>query len=84
LKPSLYYCRINTTKQMELTKKALDKIKANPMVKNQIAIAMKCSEGTVRRWIINNDEMLTTASCLSVIRQATRLSDSQILQDRKN
>lgn len=67
---------------MELTKKALDKIRSNPIVKNQIAIALRCSEGTVRRWIINNDEMLTTASALTIIRKATRLSDNQILQER--
>jgi len=65
---------------MKLTKKAIERINGGGRVMNLIAAEMDCTESTVRRWIKNNDDMLTTAAVLKIIKEETGLNDTQILQ----
>lgn len=64
---------------MTITKKALDAI-MEPKVRMKIALQMNCSDVTVQRWIRNNDDCLTKAAVLTVIKQETGLEESEILQ----
>ena len=65
---------------MKLTKLALQRI-SQQRIKLMLAIALECSEGTINRYIKNNDDRLTNASSLKVIREETSMSDSEILED---
>lgn len=67
---------------MRLTKKALRAIN-NQTMRLLIALALGCSEMTVRRYIKSNDENLTKQACLQVIRRETGLSDSELLEVEK-
>lgn len=66
---------------MILTNAALDTINKNMVCKNRLALEMDKSQYTIQRWINTNDEMLTTASALKVIREETGLSDDEILTE---
>lgn len=65
---------------MILTSKALAEIKSNTRLKNLLALELDRSVHTIEKWIKDNDEMLTTASALEVIRKETGLTDSEILE----
>lgn len=64
---------------MKLTKLALERI-ATQQIRLKLAIALSCSEGTINRYIRNNDDDLTKAAALQVIRDETDLTDSEILE----
>lgn len=49
--------------------------------KDRIASAVGVQPSTVYRWIQNNDDSLTKAAILQVIRDETGLSDSQLLEE---
>jgi hypothetical protein len=64
---------------MKLSNSAIEAIKGNPRIMNLIAAEMECTESTVRRWINNNDDELTKAVPLQIIREETGLTDDEIL-----
>lgn len=65
---------------MKLSKTALKKILGSKRaLKLKIAIALNCSEGTINRYLRDNDDSLTKAAALIVIREETGLLDSEIL-----
>lgn len=66
-------------RKMKLTKKVLNILEGSATIQGRIADASEKSFATVKRWIENNDEMLTTASNLQIIREETKLSDEEIL-----
>ena len=43
--------------------------------------ALQCTEFTISRYIQRNSDNLTKAAALKVIREATGLSDEEILED---
>jgi hypothetical protein len=65
---------------MKLTKLALHKINTKD-IRPRLAIALGKSESTIFRYIANNDEDLTKAAALMVIRKETGLTDSEILEE---
>ncbi len=65
---------------MVLTSKALAEIKGSTRLKNLLALELDRSVHTIEKWIKENDQMLTTASALEVIRKETGLTDEQILE----
>ncbi len=66
---------------MQLTDKALQAIRDHsPGIKSKLALALKCSEGSINRYIRKNDDNLTKAAALKVIKEETRLSDKEILR----
>lgn len=67
---------------MRLTKKALKRIN-NTKARMLIALALDCSDMTVRRYIDANDDNLTKAAAMQVIREETGLTDSEILEEEK-
>jgi hypothetical protein len=66
---------------MKLTKIALEAIaKYSPGIKSKLALALSCSEGSINRYIRENDDNLTKAAALAVIRNETGLSEDEILE----
>lgn len=51
--------------------------------KDKIASAMNVQPSTVYRWISTNDDSLTKASALLVIREETGLNDDQLLEEEE-
>ena len=49
----------------------------------QLCVAVDKSYSTITRWIKNNDERLTTASCLDVICHGLDLSREEVLETSK-
>lgn len=64
---------------MKLTKKAIKAIKTRHLYPH-LAIALGVSTNTVYRYVQNNDDDLTKAAALVVIREQTGLKDSEILE----
>lgn len=67
---------------MRLTKKALKAIDKQK-IRLLIALSLDCSEMSVRRYIESNDDNLTKAASLKVIREETGLTDSEILEQER-
>lgn len=66
---------------MKLTKKAREAID-NQTCRLKLALALDCSENTIRRYINNPEsDELTKAAALKVIREATGLDDDAILEE---
>ena len=63
---------------MKLTALALKKIK-EPKVRMQIALALGVTDQSIINYIKRNDDELTKAAALELIRKETGLSDDQIL-----
>jgi hypothetical protein len=67
-----------------LTETALDAILMHsPKIKSRLALALNCSEGSINRYIRENDDNLTKAAALEVIREETGLTDAEILERRR-
>jgi len=67
---------------MALTETALQLIKANHKLRSRLAIASGRTEYTIVRWVDNNDDNLTKAALLQVIREETGLTDQEILKEQ--
>jgi hypothetical protein len=66
---------------MRLTEIAIQAILAHsPGIKSLLALALHCSEGTINRYLRQNNENLTKAAALQVIRKETGLSEIEILE----
>jgi hypothetical protein len=64
---------------MKLTQKALKAIN-NPVTRRRLMDVLGCTEFTIARYIQKNSDNLTKAAAMQVIRQATGLPDSEILE----
>lgn len=53
----------------------------NKRVRLHLAFALNCTEQTIIRYINTNDDTLTKAAALEVIRKETGMSDSEILRE---
>lgn len=70
---------------MKLSRIALLAIRgACPGIVKQLASAIAVSEPSIYRYINDNDDNLTKAAALAVIREKTGLTDSEILVDSEN
>lgn len=65
---------------MKLSQKALKAIN-NPATRRRLMDALGCTEFTIARYIQKNSDNLTKAAALQVIREATSLPDSEILEE---
>lgn len=68
---------------MVLTHKALDAIKKDKELRARLAIELDRTDFSVLRWVDENKDNnpLTTAGALKVIRRATKMKDNQILEE---
>ncbi|HEY4062253.1 MAG TPA: hypothetical protein VGM30_10150 [Puia sp.] len=65
---------------MKLTNIAIQAIARSSGIKLKLALALNCSEGSINRYIRENDDNLTKAAALEVIRKETGLTDEEILE----
>jgi len=66
---------------MKLTKQALTAINT-PRIRRRLMEALDdVAESTIYRYISNNDDNLTKAAALKVIREETGLTDQEILEE---
>lgn len=69
---------------MKLTKAAILTLRGmNHQAKEKVAAAAGVSMPTLYRWINENNDGLTKAAALQVIREETGLSDQEILEEEK-
>lgn len=77
----IHLCHTKTNITMLLSEKAKQIIQHRDgmRIRNRLAYELDKSYATIERWLTTNDEMLTTASALRIIREETGLTDDQIL-----
>lgn len=66
---------------MVLKSAVLATIRNNKRIKNRLALEMDKSSFTIERWITTNDQSLTLASALKIIKEETGLTDNEILEE---
>lgn len=66
---------------MKLTKITLLALRGSRKAREAIKAATGVNKATVWRWINDNDDTLTKAAVLKVIREELGLSDEEILDD---
>lgn len=64
---------------MRLSRKALKAIN-NPVTRRRLMDVLGCTEFTISRYIQKNSDNLTKAAALQVIREVTRLDDSELFE----
>lgn len=67
---------------MRLTKVAIMAIYGGEEAKNRLMEEMDISPATLYRWLNKNDDNLTKAAALKIIREETGLTDEQILEEQ--
>lgn len=65
---------------MKLTNAAIDKIKDSKSLPKKIREALGVSKATMWRYLQDNDDSLTKAAALKIIREETGFTDEQILE----
>jgi len=56
-------------------------LRGSKEIKQRLIDELQVSDKTLYRWIADNDDSLTKAAALKVIREITGLDDSQILEE---
>lgn len=84
----LYYLytiakKLYKIKYMKLTQKAITKLKRNKRARARLQLELDKSEYTINKYIQENDDNLTKAAALKVIREETGLKDKEILEEEK-
>lgn len=64
---------------MKLTQLALDKIKDKSLYPH-LAIALKVSQSSIYRYVANNDDNLTKAAAVEVLKKDGGLTEEEILE----
>lgn len=67
--------------RMKLSQKALKAINT-PNTRRRLMDALGCTEFTIARYIQKNNDNLTKAAALQVIREVTGLPDNEILEEQ--
>lgn len=66
---------------MKLSKIAILALRGSKDLRDKLAAELKTSLGTVNRWVANNDDSLTKAAALKVIREELNLTDVDLLEE---
>lgn len=68
---------------MKLNTVGISMLRGNKPLWELVRNALDVSKNTMYRYVADNDEVLTQASVLKVIREETGLTDSEILEEEK-
>lgn len=66
---------------MRIKKEVLKKIADHPGIRGRLCATLNKSYPTIQRWVEDNDEGLTMAAAVKIIREELGLTDSQILEE---
>ena len=66
---------------MQLKPHILATIRNHKKIKNRLALELDKSSYTIERWISENNEQLTLAASLKIIKEELELTDSAILEE---
>lgn len=66
---------------MRLTRKAIESI--NKTTRLKLALALDVTEQSIIKYIAANDEQLTLAAAIQVLREETGLPDKELLEQTK-
>lgn len=83
--PYLYHIKITTSNIANMVLKAtvLATLRNHKTAKNRLALELDKSSYTIEKWIRENDDSLTKAAALRIIREELGLTDAEILEDEK-
>jgi len=68
---------------MKLNTAGISIIRGNKLIKDRIRDGLGVSSATMYKYVADNDEVLTQAAVLKIIREETGLSDAEILEEEK-
>lgn len=68
---------------MRIKTKVLEKIDGNKSIVSRLCLELNKAYPTIRKWINENDDNLTKAAALQIIREELNLTDDQILDRQK-
>lgn len=66
-----------------ITQKTIDRCLSNNRVIGRLMVHFDRHSETIKRWLLDKDERLSTPKPLQVIREETGLTDSEILEEEK-
>ena len=72
--------QISRRKEFKLSQKALKAVNT-PLIRRRLMDALGCTEFTIARYIQKNSDNLTKAASMEIIREATGMTDDEILQN---
>lgn len=64
---------------MKLSDEAQKKAEQNQSVLSLLSLQFSCSESTIRRWIKNNDVILTTPDAVKIISKEIKIAPAKLL-----
>jgi hypothetical protein len=70
-------------KMLELSAKTIALIRKNRSVKLKLMVANECSEGTLQRWLDDNNVQLTQATNLNIIMHYIDIQEHEVLTEKK-
>jgi hypothetical protein len=70
-------------KPLELSAKTIALIRKNRSVKLKLMVANECSEGTLQRWLDDNNVQLTQATNLNIIMHYIDIQEHEVLTEKK-
>jgi hypothetical protein len=70
-------------KMLELSAKTISLIRKNRSVKLKLMVANECSEGTLQRWLDDNNVQLTQATNLNIIMHYIDIQEHEVLTEKK-
>lgn len=68
---------------MKLKATVLATLRRTKEAKNRLAFELNLSSYTIEKWIRENDDSLTKAAAMKIIREELGLTDSEILEEEK-
>jgi len=68
---------------MVLKATVLATLRNHKHAKNRLALELNKSSYTIEKWIRDNDDSLTKAAAMKIIREELGLTDSEILEEEK-
>lgn len=66
---------------MRLSELGITILRGSEKIRERLRASFDITSTTVNRWVRENDDNLTKAAALSIIREETGLSDSEILEN---
>lgn len=69
-------------KQYKIRAAVIQKILESTRTMNMLALTMNCSVWTVQRYLKNNNDNLTKATVLELLRKEFGLTDDKILEEK--